>query len=105
MARKQHATTVVLELQNELAERPSCHDVESIARLIEDDVLRIVNQRPRKRDLGSLTLGKTLGPAIGKTADFEQRDDVFDCLVDFDGLEAAQPGVVSDVFPGGQVRV
>ncbi len=48
--------------------------IEAVTGLIENDVLRPVNERPGKRNLGALSLGEALCPAIGKIVDLELVD-------------------------------
>ena len=105
MTREQDAAAVVFQLENQVAQRACRHDVETVGWLVKKDVLRVVHQRPRERDLGALSLRKALGAAVRKLADLQQLDDLVDAVVDLGLVEAAQPGEVSDVFARGQVRV
>jgi hypothetical protein len=58
------------------------HHVEAIGRLVEQHVLRVVNERARERDFRTLALRVALCLAVGDRAELESRDQLVGALRD-----------------------
>ena len=78
MARKQDADPGIAEPQDHFAQRACRHDVQTVCRLIEQQIAWFVDQGAGQRHLGALALREPLGAAVGKFADIEQRDQFVD---------------------------
>ena len=105
MAGEEHTLASGFELTNQLTQRPCCHDVEAVTRLIEDDVLRFVYERASQRHLGTLALRKTLRATVGKVVDIQLIDDCLDALIDNIRRHAIELRVVGNIFAGRKVRI
>ncbi len=79
------------ELEDERAQRPCRHHVEAVRRLVEQQVPWRMHECAGERDLDALALRVTLGPAIGKAADLEFRDQLVNTPRKRIGIEAVQP--------------
>jgi hypothetical protein len=64
-----------------------------------------MDERARQRNLGSLSLRKSLCAAIGKRIYFEQLNDLVYAVIDFRLVEAAEPGEIGDILAGGKMWI
>ena len=90
----------------QLAQRADAHDVEPVGGLVEQDRLRVVDQRARDRDLHPLALREALRAAIGDVARGRARASSSSMRASSASpREALQRAVVADVLARGEARV
>ena len=93
------------QVAQEGAQRANAHDVETVGGLVQQDRLRVVDERARNGDLHPLALRKALGAAVGDVGDAERPDELVDPRFERAGGQALQCAVVADVLPRGEARV
>ena len=65
VAREQHGVAFALEAADDLAHRARAHHVEAVGRLVEQHVLRVVDDGAGQRGLGALAVREAGDAAIG----------------------------------------
>ena len=106
VAREQHAAAVVPQPADDVAHRARAHHVEAVGRLVEQHVLRIVDERARQRDLGPLAVRKALRAAVGDRRSCRAcRTRCCRTLVERAAGQALQLAVVLDVLARRQARI
>jgi len=78
---EQQALALCAQLAQEIPQRTGAHDVEAVGRLVEQDRLRIVNERASDRDLHSFALRKSLRAPVGDGRDAERADQLADARI------------------------
>src|SRR5262245_41226706 len=66
MARKEHAADLLAKPVDERAYRPRTRDIQTVGWLVEDHVVRVMNQRPRKCDFVALAVREGCDTPVGK---------------------------------------
>jgi hypothetical protein len=105
VARKEHAAPLRPQLAQPIAQVPRGHDVEAVRRLVEQEMLRVVNQRARERDLGLLALRESFGFAARDRAELEPFDQRVDARSERPFHDAVQTAVVLDVLAAGELLI
>ena len=105
VAREDDAASVVLEPPHLLADAARAHDVESVGRLVEDDVLRRVHQRAGDGHLAALAVAEAGGAAVLDPAHVERDDQLVDPLLERVALQPLQLAEVANVLARGETRV
>ena len=88
-----------------LAQRARGEHVEAVRRLVQDDVRRVVDKRPRQRGLHAFALAEALGAALQERRHVEHLRQGLGACVGRVGAHALQARVVDDVLARAQPRV
>ena len=93
------------QVAQQVAQRANAHDVETVGGLVEQDRLRVMDERARDRDLHPLALRKALRAAVGDGGDPERPDELVDPRLERVLGQALQRAVVADVLARGEARI
>src|SRR6185437_14746334 len=87
------------------AQGPRRDDVEAVRRLVENDVRRVVDQRPHERRLHPLSLAESVGSTIEERGHREHSRQLDGPRVGRVARHALKGAVIDDVFPRGEARI
>ena len=102
---EEEAFAAAPQFAQQVAQRANAHDVETVGGLVEQDRLRVMDERARDGDLHPLALRKSLRAAIGDGGEPQRPDELVDPRVERISGETVQRAVIPDVLAGGEARV
>jgi hypothetical protein len=95
---EQQALAARPQIAQQRAQRADAHDVEAVRGLVEQDRLRIVDERAGDRDLHALPLREPLRAPVGNGRDAECLHELVDPRLQRAGEDSLQRAVVANVF-------
>ena len=105
MAREQHTAALVADAADELTDGAGGGDVEAVGRLVEQYVVRAVDQGAGQGHLHGLALGETLGAAIGDVAHVEHDHQLVDAALERRPRETVQAAEITHRLARREPRI
>ena len=96
---------LVAHFQNQRPYRPARDDIEPVGRLVEDQIVRLVDQGPAEGDLELLAARIAARATIGKAGHVELVDEGIDSVFQIVSGEALEFTVEADMFAPGKAGI
>ncbi len=105
MRRKEHRYAASLEIENEIADFPRAGRIDSGGRFVQDDELRLLDERLREADALQHSLGVTAQPAIPRTRQANQIEQFFDATPQARAAQSAKFPIEAERLAAGEIFV